>query len=200
MERNGQGDLMDFRRAGKKVIGLTGGISSGKSTVLDMFGGLGAETICADKLGKKYFEILKERIAETFNTADRAKIASLIFKDDAKRKWLENLLHPMIIAEARKLIKNTDKEIIVFDLPLLFEAGLEGGFDLTICVYSDDKTRLARALAKGFDKEDFKRRDLKQYGLERKADKADIVIYNNGDRKTLKEKTVRIFNIIKRNQ
>ena len=191
---------MDFRIKGKKVIGLTGGISSGKSTVLEIFGELGAETICADNLGRKYFEILKDRIAETFNTADRAKIASLIFKDDAKRKWLENLLHPMIISQAQEIIKNTDKAIIVFDLPLLFEAGLEGGFDLTICVWADDKVRLARALAKGFDREDFKRRDLKQYGLELKADKADIVICNNGDRKTLKEKTVRIFNIIKGNQ
>ena len=88
---------MDFRIKGKKVIGLTSGISSGKSKVLEIFGELGAETICADNLGRKYFEILKDRIAETFNTADRAKIASLIFKDDAKRKWLENLLHPMII-------------------------------------------------------------------------------------------------------
>lgn len=191
---------MDFRIKGKKVIGLTGGISSGKSTVLEIFGELGAETICADNLGRKYFEILKDRIAETFNTADRAKIASLIFKDDAKRKWLENLLHPMIISQAQEIIKNTDKAIIVFDLPLLFEAGLEGGFDLTICVWADDKVRLARALAKGFGREDFKRRDLKQYGLELKADKADIVICNNGDRKTLKEKTVRIFNIIKGNQ
>ncbi len=191
---------MDFRIKGKKVIGLTGGISSGKSTVLEIFGELGAETICADNLGRKYFEILKDRIAETFNTADRAKIASLIFKDDAKRKWLENLLHPMIILQAQEIIKNTDKAIIVFDLPLLFEAGLEGGFDLTICVWADDKVRLARALAKGFEREDFKRRDLKQYGLELKADKADIVICNNGDRKTLKEKTVRIFNIIKGNQ
>lgn len=191
---------MDFRIKGKKVIGLTGGISSGKSTVLEILGGLGAETICADNLGRKYFEILKDRIAETFNTADRAKIASLIFKDDAKRKWLENLLHPMIISQAQEIIKNTDKAIIVFDLPLLFEAGLEGRFDLTICVWADDKVRLARALAKGFEREDFKRRDLKQYGLELKADKADIVICNNGDRKTLKEKTVRIFNIIKGNQ
>ena len=191
---------MDFRIKGKKVIGLTGGISSGKSTVLEIFGELGAETICADNLGRKYFEILKDRIAETFNTADRAKIASLIFKDDAKRKWLENLLHPMIILQAQEIIKNTDKAIIVFDLPLLFEAGLEGGFDLTICVWADDKVRLARALAKGFEREDFKRRDLKQYGLELKADKADIVICSNGDRKTLKEKTVRIFNIIKGNQ
>ena len=191
---------MDFRRAGKKVIGLTGGMASGKSAVLDMFGELGAETICADKLGKKYFEILKDRINEVFDTSDRAKIAASVFKDDAKRKWLENLLHPMILAQAQEIIKNTDKEIIVFDLPLLFEAGLEGGFDLTICVLSDDKTRLKRALAKGFDKEDFKRRDLKQERQEIKADKADIVIYNNGDRKTLREKAVKIFNIIKGNQ
>ncbi len=191
---------MDFRRAGKKVIGLTGGMASGKSTVLDMFGELGAETICADKLGKKYFDVLKDRINEVFDTSDRVKIAASVFKDDAKRKWLESLLHPRILAQAQEIIKNTDKEIIVFDLPLLFEAGLEGGFDLTVCVLSDDKTRLKRALAKGFDKEDFKRRDLKQERQEIKADKADIVIYNNGDRKTLREKAVKIFNIIKGNQ
>lgn len=188
---------MDFRREGKTVIGLTGGISGGKSTALEIFKELGAQTICADELSKKYFEVLKDKIRETFRSCDRAEIAERVFKDDVKRKWLENLLHPLILKEAEQTIDSADKAIIVFDLPLLFEAGLENCFDLTLCIYADDKIRLARAAAKGFKEADFKARDFKQTPLWLKAQKADAVIYNNGGRKELKDKIERFFNILK---
>ncbi|MDD6173473.1 MAG: dephospho-CoA kinase [Elusimicrobia bacterium] len=187
---------MDFRRKGKTVIGLTGGISGGKSTALEIFKELGALTICADELSKKYFEIFKDKIREAFASCDRAEIAARIFKDDVKRKWLENLLHPFILKEAAEIINSAEEKIIIFDLPLLFEAGLENSFDLTLCIYADDKIRLSRAVNKGFKAEDFKARDLKQTPLWVKAQKADIVIYNNESRKELKDKTERFFNIL----
>lgn len=190
---------IDFKRNGKLVLGLTGGISGGKSTALEVFSSLGAEVICADKLSKKYFEILKERIAEAFSSTDRGEIASTIFKDDTKRKWLENLLHPLILKEAAEIIDSSDKKVIVFDLPLLFEAGLENSFDLTLCIFTDDKIRLKRAMAKGFKEADFKARDLKQIPLSQKAQKADIVLYNNSNRKEFEEKIKRFFNTLKIN-
>lgn len=191
---------IDFKRNGKTVIGLTGGISGGKSTALEKFSSLGAEIICADKLSKKYFEILKDKIAEVFSSANSGEIAEAIFKDDVKRKWLESLLHPLILKEAAEIIDQSERKIIVFDLPLLFEAGLENSFDLTLCIYTDDKIRLKRALAKGFKEADFKARDLKQIPLNQKAQKADIVIYNNSNRKEFEEKLERFFNSLKINK
>lgn len=188
---------MDFKRKGKTVIGLTGGISGGKSTALGIFKELGAVTICADELSKKYFEVLKDKIREAFSSCDRAEIARRVFKDDVKRQWLENLLHPLILKEAAEIIDSAEENIVVFDLPLLFEAGLESSFDLTLCIYADDKIRLARALAKGFKADDFKARDLKQTPLWVKAQKADIVIYNNESGKELKDKIERFFYILK---
>jgi len=187
---------LNFRRKGKMVIGLTSAISGGKSTALKVFEDLGAEVICCDKLSKKYFEVFKQEIYERFNSLGRAEIAKEVFKDDIKRKWLENLLHPLIFKEAQEIISASKKNIIVFDIPLLFETGLENSFDLTLCVYTDDKIRLARALEKGFKRDDFLKRDLKQIPLCQKAQKADIVIYNNGDRKTLEEKIKRFFYIL----
>lgn len=187
---------LNFRRPGKTVIGLTGAISGGKSTALEVFGDLGAEVICSDKLSRKYFEVFKEKIYRHFKSAGRAAIAETVFKDDTKRKWLENLLHPLILKEAQEIISASKKNIIVFDIPLLFETGLENSFDLTICIYADDIIRLKRALAKGFKKDDFLKRDLKQMPLEQKAQKSDIVIYNNSGRKMLEEKVKRFLYIL----
>ena len=198
MERNGAGFMseLNFRRQGKTVIGLTGAISGGKSTALQVFEESGAEVICSDKLSRKYFDICKQEIYERFKSLGRTEIAETVFKDDTKRKWLENLLHPLIFKEALEIISASNKKIIVFDVPLLFETGLENSFDLTICIYTDDKIRLKRALEKGFKKEDFLKRDLKQMPLEQKAQKAERVIYNNSDRKTLEEKIKRFFYIL----
>ena len=187
---------VNFRRQGKTVIGLTGGMSGGKSTALKVFADLGAEVICCDTLGKKYFEVFKDEIYKRLNSAGRQDAAAAVFKDDTKRKWLENLLHPLILKEAGEIISASAKKIAVCEVPLLFEKGLESAFDLTLCIYAEDKIRLNRAVAKGFKKEDFLRRNLKQMPLEQKAQKADIVIYNNSDRKDLEEKIKRFFYIL----
>lgn len=184
---------MDFKTSGKKVIGLTGGISSGKSTALEIFQRLGAEVICADKLAAKYFNVMRAKIKEYFNTDDKKIIASQVFVNSPQRKWLEGKLHPMILGEASRIIAETPKSVIIFDLPLLFEAGLEDSFDLTLCIYADYKTRLRRAAAKGFDEQDFKRRDAAQELLESKAQRADIVFYNNANQKALADKTLRFY-------
>jgi dephospho-CoA kinase len=187
---------MDFKREGKTVIGLTGGISSGKSEAANIFATLGAEVICSDKLSFKYYNELKDKIENYFKTGNRKEIAEKIFENAARRKWLENLLHPLIAEEAKFIIANTGKKVIVFDAPLLFESGFDDAFDLTICVYAGYVNRLKRALLKGFTREDFKRRDDAQILLESKAQRADIVLYNNSDRKDLQQKIHKLYKML----
>lgn len=187
---------MNFRKEGSFVIGLSGGLASGKSAVLKVFEKLGAEVICSDELSAQNFALLKDKIEGYFNTTDKAQIAEKIFKNAQDKKWLEKLLHPLVLQEALLKIKQSAKKIIVFDIPLLFECGLEDSFDLTLCVYTDFDIRLKRALARKMTKEDFINRDKAQLPLEQKAQRANLVIFNNSTRKDLQEKIEKLFLIL----
>jgi len=178
----------------KTVIALTGGISSGKSAAAAAFKKAGAFVICADNLAAKYFDANSAKIKKYFKTSNKKKIAQIIFKNAAKRKWLENLLHPLILEEARKQIKKSPAEIIVFEIPLLFEAGLQKSFDFVLCIYAGQQTRLKRT---PFASADFKKRFLAQMPLEIKAQKSDFVIYNEGSQKELQQKITKLYKLIK---
>ena len=188
---------MNFRKKGSLVIGLSGGIASGKSTALKTFEKLGAEVICSDTLAAQNFNLLKNKIGNYFNTTDKTKIAAKIFKNVQGKKWLEKLLHPLVLKEAQTKIKQSCKKIIVFDIPLLFECGFEDSFDFTICIYSDFDIRLKRAISRKMTKEDFINRDKVQMLLEEKAQRANLVIFNNSNRKDLEEKIEKLFLILK---
>lgn len=187
---------MNFKKEGSFVIGLSGGIASGKSTALKIFEKLGAEVICSDTLAAKNFVLLKDKIEAYFKTTDKAQIAGKIFKNAQDKKWLEKLLHPLVLQEALLQIKKSKKKIIIFDIPLLFECGLEDSFDLTLCIYSDFNIRMKRAFARKMTKTDFANRDKAQMLLEEKAQKANLVIFNNTTRKDLQEKIEKLFLIL----
>ena len=187
---------MIFKKKGSLVIGLSGGIASGKSTALDIFKKLGVQVICSDALAAQNFILLKDKIEAHFKTADKAQIAKKIFKNAQDKKWLEKLLHPLVLQEALLKIKQSSKKIIVFDIPLLFECGLEDSFDFTLCIYSDFNIRLKRALARKMTKTDFLNRDKAQMLLEEKAQRANLVIFNNSTRKDLQEKIEKLFLIL----
>lgn len=190
-------DMLDFRVEGKKVIGLSGNIGSGKTSTLMAFKLAGAEVICADTLSSKYYEIFKEKIHQTFGTADKQKIAEDVFKNPQKRKQLENILHPLVLKEGREIIEKSKNNFIVFDIPLLFEKGLEGCFDLTICVCTSYQKRLKRVLERGLSKTSFEARDKAQLPVAQKAERADIVIFNEGTQKNLQGKVARLYNFLK---
>lgn len=187
---------MNFKKEGSLVIGLSGAIASGKSTALKIFKELGAEIICSDDLAAQNFALLKDKIKAYFNTEDKAQIAQRIFKNAQEKKWLEKLLHPLVLQEALLKIKQSDKKIIVFDIPLLFECGLEDSFDFTLCIYADFAIRQKRALTRKMTKTDFINRDKSQLPLEEKAQRADLVIFNNQTRKDLTEKIEKLFLIL----
>lgn len=189
---------LNFRQDGKIVIALSGAIASGKTAALEEFSALGAETICADQLAAKYRKTLKEKLKSAFGTDDKEKLTQIVFKNQQKLKELENMIHPLVLKEAREIIKATSKKIIVFAIPLLFEKGLEGGFDLTICVYTSYQKRLKRALSRGTNEFYFKRCEETQLPMSTKAERADIIIFNEGTRSDLRSKITRLYETLKK--
>lgn len=185
--------MTDFKVKGKTVIGLTGSIASGKSAAASIFKKLGAQVICADELSAKYFDFFRPQIQAYFGTKDRQKIAAAVFAEAEKRLWLEKLLHPAILADAAKLIKESQNKIIVFDVPLLFENNLEAGFNLTICITAPYQARLKRSLAKGLSEGDFKNRDASQIPQEEKIKKANVVFENNSSIEDLEVKITKFY-------
>ena len=149
------------------IVGLTGGISSGKSTVLRIFRGFGSRTIAADEIAhqltKPGTEVLKEIVKKFGNevldrkrTLNRRKLADIIFKNKQKRKILNGIMHPRIIAEIKRRIgqfqeetkpaglRGRKREIVVVDIPLLSEAKLEYLVDKIILVYVPQKIQIER--------------------------------------------------------
>lgn len=193
-----------FRRPGKIVMGLTGSIAAGKSEAARCLARLGAQAICADSLaaaqlraGAPGWKAVKKkfgaRALSSDGGIDRVFLAEKVFADDGLRKWLENTIHPYVIIEASETIRKTKRTIIVFDAPLLFEAGLGDMFDITVCVHAEEKIRLARAAARGWTKEEFLRRSRAQFAPEEKAARADIVIDNSGPGPRLRGKIETLY-------
>lgn len=178
------------------LIGLTGGIASGKSLVATILSELGAKIIDADLIAKQFtspgstilFEIWEEFGDEVMNqdkTLDREKLGNIVFSSPEKKKKLESILHPYIITEIKRKaneFKETDPNtIVVVDLPLLFEVGLDSLFDYVWVVWVDEKTQLERLkMRDNLEEKGALDRIRAQMDLGEKAKNADIVIDNTG--------------------
>lgn len=175
-----------------KFIGLTGGIGSGKTTVRKFFEKLGAITVDTDEIAHKKLKELKEviirefgkeEIVNKYGEIDRQKLGKIVFSRPEARRKLENILHPVIKGEVLKLkerYKNTDN-IMVVEVPLLFEVGWDKLFDEIIVVKRNKEKRLKYLLNKGFSVEEAEKRINSQWPLEIKEKLAHRVIDNNGD-------------------
>ncbi|WP_369902323.1 dephospho-CoA kinase [Bacillus manliponensis] len=177
------------------VIGLTGGIASGKSTVSNMFGELHIPVIDADVIAREVVEPGKEaynKIVEAFGNEilekngelDRAKLGGIIFHDKEKRMQLNHIVHPAVrkeMKEQKEAYIREGREVVVLDIPLLFESRLTELVDYTFVVYVDGNTQLTRLMNRnGFTEEEAKARIASQMQLEEKVALADYVINNNG--------------------
>ncbi|MGB2578902.1 dephospho-CoA kinase [Elusimicrobium simillimum] len=184
----------------KIKIGLTGTILSGKSTALKIFEALGAYTMSSDAIVHELQSrpAVQKQIFKIFKTTDKAEIAAQAFTTPAKRKKLEALLHPMVMREASRLVKLTDKKIIVLEAPVLFEGGVEKYFDIILCMAADEKTLEKRIKSRGMTKKDFAARSAAQLSGAKKMSRADIVVYNNGTVKDLEVKIKRLYKILKK--
>jgi dephospho-CoA kinase len=177
-------------------VGLTGGIASGKSTVARMFVEKGAILIDFDGLahavempeGSVWREIVGhfgEGILLPDQRIDRVKLGAIVFSDRQKRKTLNRLVHPAVFGEWQKRLAEIEKErpdaVVVSDIPLLFEAGVEKMVDLVLLVYISPEEQIRRLMIRSsFTPEEAERRVASQMPIGEKIPRADIVIRNGG--------------------
>lgn len=188
-----------------KLLGLTGGIASGKSTVAAILRRLGAAIINADELSREVVQPGQEawkEIVDTFGpailqedkTLDRRKLRKIVFDNPEARKKLEAIIHPRVRALAEKKISElaaTGSSIIVYEVPLLFEAQIHLWLRPVILVACDVETQKKRLLERDRLTEAEAQQHLDaQMSLEDKRKLADYVIENNGDLEEL-ERQVR---------
>ncbi|MBA2173365.1 dephospho-CoA kinase [Halobacillus locisalis] len=177
------------------VIGLTGSIATGKSTVSKMFADLDIPVIDADQLSREVVEpgeLAYKQIVETFGegilhkdrTIDRKQLGKVIFSDKEKRQQLNDIVHPEVRREMiarRESYKKKGAKAVVLDIPLLFESELTDYADRTLVVYIDEQTQLERLMARDDSKaEEAKQRIDSQIPISKKARWADAVIDNRG--------------------
>lgn len=173
------------------TVGLTGGIASGKSAALAAFGRRGAWTLSLDALAHELSargKPLHRAVVRAFGrgvlapdgTLDRALLARRVFADRRLLARLERATHPLLLAEMRRRLARCSAEVAVVDVPLLFEKGLGGDFDLTVLVAAPERVRLARAVGRGMKRADALRRLRSQWPQARKEPLADVVLENAG--------------------
>ena len=191
----------------KPIIGILGGIGSGKSTVAAEFVKLGCKVIDADKIAHELLEkeTVREKIVSLFGQAildsagkiDRRKVAEVVFADVDKLSSLNKTVHPLVLERAEVLIKQYNREnqvkAIVLDMPLLAEVGWAGRCNKLIFVDCKRQLRLDRAKKVGFDENQFKIRENFQISLDNKAGLADNIIDNNSGFSALAKQVADIF-------
>jgi dephospho-CoA kinase len=195
-------------KAGRKpIIGILGGIASGKSTVAAEFAKLGCKVIDADKIAHELLEkeAVKEEIVAAFGPSildsegkiDRKKLAGAAFADAGQLSSLNRIIHPLVLEHAEQLIERYSHQdqvrAIVLDVPLLVEVGWAKRCDKLIFVDCRRKMRADRAKKMGFDKNQLKIRENFQISLDNKASLADNTIENNSDFLALVRQIADIF-------
>jgi dephospho-CoA kinase len=191
------------------LVGLTGGIATGKSTVSTMLRGLGAEIIDADLLARQVVEPGQpawREIVEEFGrdvlspdrTLDRKKLGAIVFADPARRRRLEAITHPAIRARVKarvdELAARDFTGLAFYDAAILIEALGHEDMDRIVVVMTDEATQVARLRGRdGTDDAQGRRKIASQMPLAEKAKLADYVIDNSGDREATAEQVRRVF-------
>ncbi|NYV64363.1 dephospho-CoA kinase [Heyndrickxia sp. FSL K6-6286] len=178
-----------------KIIGLTGGIASGKSTVSNLLRRKGFAIVDADIAARKVVEIGKDaykQIVEAFGpeilqqdqNLDRKKLGTIVFHDEEKRLMLNQIVHPAVreyMQKEKETALKQGKETVIMDIPLLFESNLGYMVDQTILVYVEQSIQLQRLMDRNqFTEAEAMARIQSQMPLEEKIEKSDAVINNNG--------------------
>lgn len=178
-----------------KLIGLTGGAGSGKTTVAEMLRELGAAIVDADEATHAVYEPGTpgfREVVEAFGDGyvrdgriDRARLGDLVFKDAAARRRLNAIVHPRVrdwMAERTVEAFEAGADIVVQDVPLLFENNLQGLFSKTVLVYARPETQVARLVARGVPRARADGMLTSQMPIDAKKPLADFVIDNDGSR------------------
>jgi len=174
------------------LVGLTGGVATGKSTVAKMFKECGAVVIDADELAhevvkpgtpawREIVAFFGKTVLNQDRSLNRQALGSIVFRNPKKRRQLERIIHPRVAREQARLTKQAARAdptaVVIYDVPLLFEAGIDTRVDKTLVVTADRETQLARLKKRnGMSRVEAIRRIRSQMPLSKKVRLADIVI------------------------
>jgi dephospho-CoA kinase len=188
------------------LVGLTGGIGAGKSTVAGLLADRGAVVIDADRLAREAVAAGTpglERVREIFGdevftgdgVLDRGRLGAIVFADPERRRALEEVVHPEVArrfsAEVAQY-EGTDR-VVVYAVPLLVERGLAGAFDVVVVVVAGEDRRIERLGASGVPPDEARRRMAAQATEEQRAAVADVLIDNDGDLAALERQIDRLW-------
>lgn len=177
------------------LVGLTGGIGAGKSTVATMLAERGAVVIDADDLARRavargtdgfdrVVEAFGREILDADGDIDRGKLAGIVFADADRRAGLEAIVHPEVarlLAGSLEPFQDTDR-VVVYVTPLLAESGMAEGFDVVVVVVADVDRRIERLMHdRGMSADDVRARIAAQINDEDRARIADVLLDNDGE-------------------
>jgi len=183
------------------ILGVTGGIASGKSTAAALLGELGAHVISADQIAREVVEPGSEVLAQLVQmfgaqiltqdkTLDRKRLGDIVFADSEARARLESVMHPAIAELSKQRIKTAAQKhpLVVYEAPLLFEAKAQDRVDKVLCITVDPAIQLRRVQARDACSEaDAQARIAVQMPQHKKAELSDYVVDNSADIAVLRE-------------
>ena len=191
------------------VVGLTGGVATGKTTVAKMFKQCGAAVIDADQLahdvvmpGKpSWRQVVKafgKAVLNPDRTLNRRELGALVFGNRAKLRRLERIIHPRVAREQQRLVRRIAKgkphSVIIYEVPLLFEAGVDKRVDTTIVVTANRETQITRLKKRnGLTRAEAIRRIRSQMPLAKKIQRADHVLNGAFPRSSLRKQVGQLF-------
>lgn len=187
-----------------RVLGLTGGIGSGKSLAAEFFADLGALVIDADQLaraaierGSKGFDEVVTVFGDSIlknGDIDRRALGELVFKDPVLKVKLENIIHPWVRSEFEEAVASLKgDEVLVYEIPLMFETNAQDRFDVVITVEAAIENRISRLRAKGLHISEIESRIASQATREQREAIADYLIENDGSEDDLLRKVENIW-------
>jgi len=195
------------------IVGLTGGIASGKSLAARVFKDLGAHIIDADQIVHELLQpgqVVWQEVVEHFGSdillsdkcINRRNLAEIVFSDAEKRAWLNSCIHPKVFAafaaQVKFLCDRQPAAIIVFDAALLIETGYCQNMDKTVVVYAEQEQQIRRLVSRnGFTREHALARIRSQMPLAQKREYADYVLDNTGTQEYAEYQAAEIFQKLK---
>jgi dephospho-CoA kinase len=191
------------------IAGLTGGIATGKSTVAGIFASAGARVVDADRIARDavrpgtavHADIVAHFGADILladGAIDRKRLADIIFGDPAEQRALERIVHPQVKRQITLQLDRHRREapgsVVIVDVPLLFETGMDRGLPATILVYAPEAVQLRRLIARdGLTKAQARTRLRAQMPIEEKRALAAIVIDNSGALESTRRQTLAVY-------
>lgn len=196
------------------LVGLTGGVATGKSTVAKMFKQCGAIIIDADELARRVVEpgkpawrdivkLFGKTVLNPDRSLDRQALGSIVFHSRTKLQQLERIIHPRVASEQQRLVRRIAKEkpraVVIYEVPLLFEAGVDKRVDKIIVVTADRNIQIARLKKRnGLSRAEAIRRISSQMPLAKKIQRADHILDGTLTRPSLRRQVGQLFKSLRR--